>query len=111
MKGKGSAATIAIAVLTGVIAAALALWSVRRRPDAISDFDQAIVGARVLFAGGNPYDYIGPGRAWDYLWPLYYPAPALIVARPFSLFSIPVARAAFIGLGMGIFAWALLRNC
>jgi len=101
---------LAVSIVVGVAAAVLALSSIIWRPNFISDFDQAVVGIRVLLQGGNPYEHIGPGRAWDYLWPLYYPAPALVLAAPFAVFPILIGRALFIAFGMGVFTWALLKR-
>jgi hypothetical protein len=99
-----------IAGLVGIVVAGMALWSIHRKPTWISDLDQVMVGARVILRGGNPYAFIGPGKQWEAIWPLYYPGPALLLALPISSLSIEVARAVFIGLGLSVFTWALLRR-
>lgn len=75
-----------------------------------SDFDQLWFGARELLSGRNPYLAIGPGRSFDYEWPLLYPVPALLVASPFALLPLEYARAAFAGASTAILTWALLAD-
>jgi hypothetical protein len=74
------------------------------------DFGQVWYAARVVLNGGNPYDAIGPGRAFDWPWPFYYPLPAAILALPLAPFTQPVAVGVFMALGGGAFTWALTEH-
>src|ERR1051325_2518884 len=76
---------------------------------AVSDFDQLWVGARAMLRGVDPYTVVGPGRElnWDYL---YYPAPAMVLAMPFTLVPLLAARAIFAALSAGTLAFALVRS-
>jgi hypothetical protein len=71
------------------------------------DLGQLWFAAGEILAGRNPYLSIGPGRAYDWPWPLYYPLPAVVASIPLRLMSEPVAMAAFAGSSIGIFGWAL----
>lgn len=77
-------------------------------------------GARILLAGGDPYNLVTwrtmpVGEtdigAWaTVIEPLYYPLPALLIWMPFSLGSFLVGSAAFVGLGAALFAYAMSRG-
>ena len=75
-----------------------------------SDFTQLWAGARVLLAGGNPYAAVGPGRAYEWNFPLLYPLPAVLAAVPFSLLPLRLADPLFVAAGAGALAWALTRE-
>ncbi|MGZ8412201.1 MAG: hypothetical protein ACXW05_05675, partial [Gemmatirosa sp.] len=45
-----------------------------------TDFDVVWQGARYLLAGQDPWAMIGPGRAFEWVSPLYYPGTALVAA-------------------------------
>jgi hypothetical protein len=66
--------------------------------------------SRVLLAGGNPYDVIGPGRAFEWPWPFYYPLPAAVVTLPLAMLSAPWASALFMAIGVALFAWAITEH-
>lgn len=74
------------------------------------DFDQVWFAARALLAGADPYALIGPGRAFDWEAPFFYPLPAALLGVPFAPLTRPVADAAFAALGAGLLAWVLLRR-
>src|SRR6185312_6391081 len=97
---------IALAVGCGVLAYA----AFRRTPDHVADFDQLWYGARALLGGRDPYAEVGPGRAFDFPWPLYYPLPALLLVVPLAGMPLLVARAVFVALGAGVVAYALTRR-
>jgi hypothetical protein len=77
-------------------------------------------GARILMAGGDPYNPIDwrtmpTGEvdlgAWKtVIEPLYYPLPALLVWIPFSLGSFLIGSAAFCGIGAALFVFAVSRD-
>ena len=75
----------------------------------VSDFDQLWHGARAMFRGDNPYEYVGPfGRfEWSYL---YYPMPALLIVSPLALLPLLVARACFAAISAGLLSAAVLRE-
>jgi hypothetical protein len=75
-----------------------------------NDFSQVWFAARALLAGANPYPLIGPGRAFAWQWPFFYPLPAAIVAVPFAPLQMAWASAAFVAVGAGVFAWALMAQ-
>ncbi|MBC7789038.1 MAG: hypothetical protein H7Z74_03745 [Anaerolineae bacterium] len=74
------------------------------------DFDQFWYGAYALREGINPYSVIGPGKAFDWPWPLYFPLPATLIALPFSFLPVIAARAAFFGGSSALLAFALTRD-
>lgn len=75
------------------------------RPKFWADFDALWIAARAILAGRDPY--VEVPRAFP--WPFYYPASAALVALPFAVLSLPLARAAFAGLLAGLATWALAR--
>jgi hypothetical protein len=94
---------LAFAVVTGIFTAARVL----HEPQWPTDFDQLWHAANALRNGTNPYHVVGPGRAFDWLWPLYYPLPAVLVAVPLSFLSVVAARIAFSALAAAILGFAL----
>ena len=72
-----------------------------------SDFDQLVVGARRLLAGYTPYT-ANPLPALG--WPIYYPAPALVLGIPFVGLPLPWAHAVFCGISWAVFAWAATEH-
>jgi SAM-dependent methyltransferase len=72
-----------------------------------SDIAQVWFAARAVLHGQNPYALIGPGRAFEWAAPLFYPLPAALVGLPLAPFPEHVATALFAGVGVGVFAWAL----
>jgi hypothetical protein len=63
-----------------------------------------------LWRGENPYAFVGPGKAFDFPWPLYYPLPALLVVTPFVAFPLLLARSVFVAVGAGVLAFAVTRR-
>jgi hypothetical protein len=72
-----------------------------------SDFAQIWHAGRALLQGENPYDAIGPGRAFDFPFPFLYPLPAVIVALPLTVLPLAWANICFVGLGAAALAWAV----
>src|SRR5215210_845205 len=52
---------------------AWALLSSFRHPTVARDIDHLWHAARTALVGQNPYEAIGPARAFDWPWLLYYP--------------------------------------
>ena len=74
-----------------------------------SDFGSAWFGAKAMLEGRNPYELIGRGREFEQ-WPLLYPAPALVVALPFTLVGEREATIAFVGLSTFLLAYGATRK-
>lgn len=99
-----------IAFGIGALFTALRLHVWASPADEPSDFAQLWAAAGGWLAGKNPYSIVGPGRAFDWLFPLLYPFPAVLVAVPFSFLTLRAADAAFVGLSSGALAWSLTRT-
>ncbi len=74
------------------------------------DFDQFWYAAHSLRDGSNPYLAVGPGKEFDWPWPLYFPMPATLVALPFSFLPVLAARAVFFGTSSALLAFVLTRD-
>lgn len=96
---------LAAALLTGVRTSMWVSSQLKGR-----DFDQVWFAARVLFSGGNPYEQIGPGRAFDWPNPFYYPLTAALAISPLALAPRAVANVLFAMLGSAAFVWAATRR-
>jgi hypothetical protein len=93
---------LAIATIAGFMARRALL-----NPEWPTDFDQLWHGARALFAGDNPYAIVGPGRPFQWNWPLYYPLPAVLFVSPLALLPVASARIVFSTIAGAILGWAL----
>lgn len=101
-------ARLSVSLAIGLAATLVAAANYSHHPTgALTDFDQIYVAARTLMAHGDPYRAV---RAQGFPFPLYYPATAGVVTLPFLLLPLEWARAAFIGVGTGLCAWALSRK-
>ena len=101
---------LVFAILVGVASALYVLLFARANPDFVSDFDQVWAGARALWHGQNPYIVVGPGRAFHWHWPLYYPLPALVLTAPLGLIAVVPARMVFAGVSAALLAFAITRD-
>jgi hypothetical protein len=101
-----TARRIGVCVAFGIAAGALVHFVASVDPYPL-DFAQVWYAARVVLHGGNPYAAIGPGRAFEWPWPLYYPLPAALVAVPFAPLPYAWAMATFAAIGAAAFTWAL----
>ena len=72
-----------------------------------SDLAQVWGGARAVLNGENPYDAVGPGRAFDWSFPLLYPLTAVVALIPLAAFPLRWVDPLFVGLGFGLFTWAV----
>ena len=103
----------AIGVVVAVVASAYVFWFdtiTHQYGPGGSDFDQLWFAARVLVRGGDPYQSIGPGRAFEWGWPLLYPLPTVVAAVPFAALPLLGARILFAGLSAGLLAFALTER-
>lgn len=96
---------VSIGLLAGAFAYATAVSNSYPR-----DLGQVWYAARVLWAGGNPYDLIGPGSVFEWPWPLYYPLPAAVAVTPLTVLSQPMAAGVFMAIGGALFSWALTEH-
>jgi hypothetical protein len=89
--------------------AAAVVWLRYRHlpPTAVSDFDAAWAAARALRAGMDPYGAI-QSPPWP--WTLEYPLPAVLIAYPFSLLPLDLARSLFMATSVGLLAFGLSRR-
>jgi hypothetical protein len=55
----------------------------------------------------DPYPLVGPGRALEFPFGLLYPLPAAVAAIPLAPLAAAWGNAAFMALGVGLFAWAV----
>lgn len=101
-----TAVSASIATLAGVLAA----YEYLRSPGHHSDFGIIWFGARAMLHGTNPWPLIGPGLAFDWNWPLLYPAPALILALPVSWLPEGAAATIFIWVSVFLLAWGATRD-
>ena len=93
-----------------VASVAYVLAYARANPDFVSDFDQLWAAGRALWAGADPYRVVGPRGAFLWKWPLYYPAPAILIVSPLGLLPVVAARAIFTAISSGLFAYAITRE-
>ncbi len=98
-----------MALLVAAVSAAFVVWNHHLLGDG-SDFDHLWFAGRVLLTGQEPYDAIGPGRAFDFQWPLLYPMPAVLLATPFSVLSVFAASTLFSTVSMGLLTYHLTRT-
>jgi hypothetical protein len=105
-------ARVCFAVATA-LAAAFYCWldaRVIRPAEPYRDFDRGWLAARLLIQHQNPYQLIGPGRAYPWDWPFFYPITAAVAVLPLAWLPVFVARIAFAGLSVGSFAYVLTRD-
>lgn len=93
-----------IAALVGIAAGLFAAWNVLGEN---SDFRAWWQGSRLLIAGVDPYLVPVASAQWPWSTPLFYPAPALLMAAPFAVLPLPVAAGIFFALAAGALAWTL----
>lgn len=97
--------SIALGLLAGVRAYLVSASSAKPR-----DFEQVWFAARSLLAHADPYALVGPGRALDFEFFLFYPLTAAVAALPLAPLSATAASVVFIIIGGGFFAWALMEH-
>ena len=105
---------LAACLLMGVLAAQFAYGAATYALSSPSkqhrDFGQAWFAARLVSQGVDPYGAIGPGRAFEWPAPFFYPLPAAIAALPLAPFTEPVAVAIFSAIAATLLAWALTQH-
>lgn len=98
---------LGVALVFGALTAAYATARGLHEPLWPTDFDQLWHAARSLLEGGDPYQTVGPGRRFQWDWPLFYPFPAVVLAVPFAALPVLWARVAFSALSGAVLGWAL----
>jgi hypothetical protein len=99
-----------VATAIGAIGAFLIHFQYGLLPNFHTDFGMAWYGASALAHGHDPYSLIGPGRAFDYEWPLIYPATALVAVMPLMTLSEHVAATIFVAVSSFLLAFGVTRN-
>jgi hypothetical protein len=94
---------VGIALVAGVLMAALTYRAYGLAPPMTSDFDFVWIGLRAMVHGENPYRAVADAHVRG---PLYYPLPALVPFAPLGLVSAGIARIVFAGLGYAALAYA-----
>jgi hypothetical protein len=94
---------LAFSAITAVYATARAL----HEPNWPTDFDQLWHAAIALRGGDDAYAVVGPGRSFPWLWPLYYPLPAVLFAVPLTLLPVLAARIVFSAVAAAMLGWAV----
>ncbi len=94
----------------GALAAVLHWVGRKIAPTGVADFDQLWFAARALVGGDNPYNLVGPGRSFDWPWPLLYPLPAALLVAPLAWMPVAVAGAAFAFVCGATFGYAVARS-
>jgi hypothetical protein len=102
-------ARIIAAILGAILGGAIVHAQYAGTPGFHTDFGMTWYGARALWNGDDPYALIGPGRAFDYRWPLIYPATALVATMPLAVFSEHVAAVIFVALSTAVLVFAMTR--
>lgn len=95
--------TLTAAVSAGVFA--WVFWD-QPRPQP-SDLAQVWAGARALLRHENPYDVVGPGRSFEWPFPLFYLLTAVLTLIPLSPLPLRWVDPLFGAVGFALFAWAV----
>lgn len=105
--GPSRRARLLMAVLIGEICGLLA-WATQSAGR--TDWAQIWYAARALMHGVSPYSVVGPGRLFEWQFPLLYPLPAVVVGVPFALAPLAVAVGLFAGCSAVLLSFALTRD-
>jgi hypothetical protein len=100
---------VQISVALGLLAG-LRTWLVAISSTKPRDFEQIWFSAQAMLAGLNPYELIGPGRAFEFKFGFFYPLTASVAALPLTPLSSRAACVVFVVFGGGCFAWALMAH-
>jgi hypothetical protein len=101
-----AALTASAAVTSGLLA-----WLVWSMPQPQrSDVAQVWAGARALLAHRNPYEDVGPGRTFDWPYPLLYPLTAVLTLAPIASLPLRWVDPLFVAAGFGLYTWAVTAS-
>jgi len=99
---------IALALCVGATAALLSWGVVWNRPQPqASDLAPIWASARARLHHQDPYEAVGPGRAFNTAFPQIYPMTAIVTVMPLAPMPLRWADPIFVGLGFGLFTWAV----
>jgi hypothetical protein len=98
-----------LSVLIGSAAALVCYAQIKATPGHLPDFGLSWFGARSLVRGQNPYDLVGRGLAFDWPWPLVYPATSFAAVIPLSFFPQIEATLVFVFLSFCLLAYSIDR--
>lgn len=101
---------VVVAVMIGVFGALVAAGQYNGKSGFHTDFGMLWFGARALFHGMDPYPLIGPGREFNYAWPLIYPLPAVVSVMPLAIFTERVAATFFVAVSSALLCFGLTRD-
>src|SRR4029077_13348855 len=90
------------------VPAARLAWIVWSRPQPqASDLAPIWASARALLHGQDPYEAVGPGRAFNTVSPPIYRMTGIVTFGPLALLPLRWVDPIFVGLGFGLFTWAV----
>jgi hypothetical protein len=101
---------LAVAIVVATIATIFSYAEHLRLPGRSSDFGIVWFGARSLLHGVDPYPLVGPGRAFNWEWHLYYPATSMVATLPLGLLSETTASLAFVWVSAALLTYGLTRE-
>jgi hypothetical protein len=102
---------LSLASCVAITAALLASGLVRSQPQPkASDLAPIWASAVARLHDQDPYEAVGPGRAFDTDFPQIYPMTAITAVLPLGLLPLRWADPLFVGLGFGLFTWAVTKN-
>ncbi len=101
---------VGVACAIGVLASFYAWHTQRSAQHLLIDFNQNYAAAKFLREGRNPYQLVGPGRAFEWQWPWFYPLTTAVFALPFTFLPAWFAPIVFAGVGAAAFGFALERS-
>ncbi|HJZ77657.1 MAG TPA: hypothetical protein VKE51_38275 [Vicinamibacterales bacterium] len=97
---------LSVATTAGVLS-----WVVWSQPQPeMSDLALVWASARAFLHGDNPYQMVGPGRAFDRPYPLVYPMTAVLALAPLAWLPLRWVDPLFVACGFGLFTYALTRQ-
>src|SRR5687768_13795565 len=98
---------VIVAVGVAIAASAIVVGDYARSPYHRPDFTQVWFAAGAMMEGRTPYHLVGPGREFEWDYPLYYPPTALVAATPFTLLSSRNANIAFIAISAFLLTYGM----
>lgn len=101
---------VILALCVAAVSMAGVAWQAHVRGDGRTDFGLIWFGARAMLAGSNPYELVGPGLQFDWVYPLLYPGTALVTGIPFAWLSENAASVAFVGVSSLLFSYGITRT-
>jgi hypothetical protein len=98
---------VPIALAAGLVGGLVCAWIWAVPHPFPSDLGQLWSASQAWARGENPYLHVGPGRAYEWGYPLFYPFPAIIAVYPLTFLPLFWANVVFAGLGWFALAYVL----